>query len=164
MHAPQLTVTREKRVLDQELLRRLETILKNERSGVLATCGRDRPLTNIMAFACTADLKTIVLATPRETTKYRNMAENPWVSLLIGGSKSGREPDFSAPVLTFAARAVEVKDGQERIELGRLFVDRHPELAEFIALASTALMRLDVESIRLVERFQAVTEIVLEAP
>jgi nitroimidazol reductase NimA-like FMN-containing flavoprotein (pyridoxamine 5'-phosphate oxidase superfamily) len=137
----------------------LETILRDRRSGVLATSLGDVPLCSQMAFAASEDLRSLIVVTPRSTTKYDNMAANPNVSFLVSTVRNAPSDSGEATALTVAASARELAEA-EREHAATIFTRKHPELAEFAAAPGSAVMALRVESFTLVDNFQRVTRIV----
>jgi general stress protein 26 len=78
-------------------------LLTAQKLGILATLGQAYPYQNIVAFAASGDLKNILFATKRSTSKYRNLKSRKRVAIFID-DRSNRETDFQQA--TGAARAV----------------------------------------------------------
>ena len=145
-------------IADPAAHKTLEEILTGQRSGVLATSFMDIPLCSQMAFAMENDLRTMIIVTPRQSTKYDNMSANPNVSFLVSTAKNDPADPGSAQSLTVTAFATEL-DGERRHQAVSLFSRRHPNLSAFAAASSSAVMELKVDSYSLVNNFQLVTRI-----
>jgi nitroimidazol reductase NimA-like FMN-containing flavoprotein (pyridoxamine 5'-phosphate oxidase superfamily) len=143
---------------DPEIRKTVQTILNEQRSGVLASSFMDIPVCSQMAFAVEEDLRTLIIVTPRKTTKFDNMSSNPNVSFLLSTAKNGPSDPGSAQSLTVTAFATEL-DGERRHQAVSLFSRRHPNLSAFAAASSSAVMELKVDSYSLVNNFQQVTRI-----
>lgn len=136
----------------------LRTLLTSQPLAVLSTEGEGQPYASLVAYAVTEDLKAILFATTRATRKYRNLAGNPRVSLLID-NRSNTEEDFhGAMAATVLGAAREDPEGGAS-GLCSMFLARHPHLQEFLASPTCAFLRVDVGSYYLVRRFQEVLEI-----
>ena len=135
----------------------LRTLLKTQRLAVVATQQGGHPYTSLVAFDASEDLRRIVFVTSRATTKYRNLSEAPYVSLLID-SRTHSVEDFTAgAAVTVLGRAAEISDKQGA-PLLEGFLRKHPHLETFARAPSTALCGVEVEKYVLVTRFQHVVE------
>ncbi len=135
----------------------LRTLLKTQPLAVVATQQGGHPYTSLVAFAASEDLHRIVFVTSRATTKYRNLSETPYVSLLID-SRTHSVEDFTAgAAVTVLGRAAEIADKQGSTLLEG-FLRKHSHLEAFALAPSTALCGVDVDRYILVTRFQHVVE------
>jgi hypothetical protein len=80
----------------------------------------DIPLCSQMAFAAAQDLRTLIVVTPRQDTKYDNMSSNPNVSFLVSTAKNDPSDPVRAQALTVTAFATEL-DGERRHQAVNLF-------------------------------------------
>jgi nitroimidazol reductase NimA-like FMN-containing flavoprotein (pyridoxamine 5'-phosphate oxidase superfamily) len=136
----------------------LGDLLASQRSAVLATESEGQPYCSLMACAVTGDLRRIILATARATRKYRNMAANPRVALLVD-NRTNQDSDLQeALAVTVMGQAREVR-GEERDQAEEVFLAKHPLLRDFVASPACALMQVQVEKYYLVRQFQQVTEV-----
>jgi nitroimidazol reductase NimA-like FMN-containing flavoprotein (pyridoxamine 5'-phosphate oxidase superfamily) len=136
---------------------RLKRLDRTQRHAVLATTGRSGPLTSLVAFALTRDGKGIVFATPRATTKYRNMLKDSRVALLIDSRENSGKDYLQAEAITVFGRAREVGRGRRWTKLATLLEHRHLALGPFIAAPTTALMFVTITRCVHVGGFQSMT-------
>jgi nitroimidazol reductase NimA-like FMN-containing flavoprotein (pyridoxamine 5'-phosphate oxidase superfamily) len=137
----------------------LRELFATQRLAVLATREEDgRPYANLMAFAVSDDLKTLLLVTGRATRKYANLRAESAVALLIDNRSHQASDIHEAMAVTVLGDAEEVS-GVERDRLLPAYLDKHPHLKEFASSPSCALFRVNVRSYYLVRRFQEVTEL-----
>ncbi len=135
----------------------LRTLLTTQPLAVVATQQGGHPYTSLVAFAASEDLRRIVFFTSRATTKYRNLSEVPYVSLLID-SRTHSVEDFTAgAAVTVLGRVAEIGDKQGAALLDG-FLRKHPHLEVFVRAPSTALCGVEVATYVLVTRFQHVVE------
>lgn len=127
------------------------------RFGVLATSDKGKPYTSLIAFALTPDRHTLVFATSRATSKYRNICGQPAVSILLDDRSQNADDLHRARAVTLIGTAKEVSAAAQRKEYRLMYVNRHPELASFIDEPDTALVAVTVRQALHVARFQDVS-------
>jgi len=133
----------------------LGRLFASQRLAVLATQSAGQPYSNLVAFCEAGNLQYLLFATSRNTRKYANLVASPLVSLLID-SRSNQDSDFrEAIAVTAIGRAEEVK-GPEKERLLRLYLEKHPHLAEFVKSPDNTLFRVKVSDYKVVSEFQRV--------
>jgi nitroimidazol reductase NimA-like FMN-containing flavoprotein (pyridoxamine 5'-phosphate oxidase superfamily) len=143
----------------QRVASALRDLFASQRLAVLATREDDgQPYANLMAFAVSEDLRTVLLVTGRATRKYANLTAEPRVALLID-NRSHQASDIHEAMAATVLGAAEEVSGVERERLLPVYLARHPHLEAFASSPSCALFRVDVRSYYLVRRFQEVTEL-----
>ncbi len=111
-----------------------------------------------MAFAASGDLKNILFATKRSTSKYKNLKRRKRVAIFID-DRSNRETDFQqATGITAIGRALELR-GRNREKFAKLFLRKHPSLREFLSASDCALFTIQVRAFYVVLHFQDVFEV-----
>ena len=141
-----------------QLKETIKGILDSQKLSVLATQGEEKPYGSLVAFAATADLKTILFATTRATRKYANLLIHASVAMVID-TRTNRTADFSdAAAVTVLGEVAEVPDRERQKFLG-LYLEKHPFLKEFIEAPTTAFLRVKVEKYIMVSQFQNVQEL-----
>lgn len=137
---------------------RLRTLNKKERHAALATHSGRQPYTSLVAFALTPDGGGVLFATPRKTTKYKNIMRNKNVSFLIDTRANTPKGYMDSEAVTILGTAAPIRKGKRRDELAGIFIRKHPELAEFVNAPSTAMVFVSIQKIIHAGRFQRVTE------
>jgi nitroimidazol reductase NimA-like FMN-containing flavoprotein (pyridoxamine 5'-phosphate oxidase superfamily) len=141
----------------------IQRIFASQLLAVLASAGEHGyPYTSLVAFCATDDLRYLLFATDRFTRKYRNMEENPHVSLLIDNRNNSPSDLQNAAAVTAVGKAFRVMAG-ERAVFREIFLSKVPDLKNFLGEPSTALMKVETEYYYLVSRFQKVREISMKA-
>jgi nitroimidazol reductase NimA-like FMN-containing flavoprotein (pyridoxamine 5'-phosphate oxidase superfamily) len=139
------------------VLARLKRFDRTQRHAVLATALNYRPHASLVAFALTPDRRGLLFATPKGTTKYRNMLKNSRVSLVVDNRENSKADYLGAEACTIFGRAREVRKKQERTALAGVLARKHPALREFIDAPTTALILVRIERCLHIGRFQTVT-------
>ena len=121
-----------------DLLSRLFT---TQQLGVLSTDLEGQPYSNLVAFAATEDLKSLVFVTNRNTSKYANIISNPKVAMMID-SRTNKQSDFNSAVAVTILGTAEEIAGNERDHLLERYIAKHPHLADFVSRPYQALMRV----------------------
>lgn len=121
----------------------LNPLLMSQRLAVLSTYYDGQPYSNLVAFAATSDLRRIIFTTSRNTRKYGNLRENKKVAMLIDSRKNETSDFDNAFALTAIGLAQETTR-DERNLLSKLYLAKHPYLAEFLNMSDSALVRVAV--------------------
>ena len=144
-----------------QLKKLLKELFRSQLFAALATQQLTRPYNNLIAFAATDDLKSILFATRRQTNKYANLLSNNSVSVLID-NRTNRDSDFrSAVAVTATGTAEEVKDDQDD-GLLQLYLVKHHNMEKFVHSPDSALFRIRVKRYYIVRNFQEVIELKIE--
>jgi len=105
----------------------LRDLFDSQRSAVLATQEEGQPYLSLMAFAATADLSCIIVATDRHSRKYANLKADSRVALLMDNRANTAADTETAVAVTAIGRAAEAPL-EEREALFSLFLAKHPIL------------------------------------
>lgn len=146
-----------------DALERVGELLRGQRFAALATNAAQAPYLNLVAFAVSEDLRSVVFSTMRATRKFSNLRNDPHVAMLFD-DRTNEETDLQQAVAATAVGAGEVVEGEERERCASLLLTRHPHLASFVSSPDCAIIRVDVDTYHAVVRFQDVYEIRLSGP
>ena len=141
-----------------QLKETIKALFDSQKLAVLATQGEVRPYGSLVAFAATEDMKSILFATTRATRKYANLLKNRGVAMVID-TRTNQTADFAdAAAVTALGDVEEIADHEEQ-ELANIYLDKHPNLREFVESPTTALLRVNIKTYIMVSRFQNVQEL-----
>ena len=136
----------------------LKELFSSQRLAVLATQDKRQPYGNLVAFMATEDLKHLLFATTRATRKYTNISRNPRIAMVVD-NRSNQEADFHQAAAVTATGLVKEVEDSERERFQRLYLSKHPYLKEFVSAPTCALLKVEVETYYVVNRFQNVMEL-----
>jgi heme iron utilization protein len=120
----------------------LREVIGTQYFAVLNTVGQGLPHSNLVSFAATDDLRSVVFVTGRNTRKYRNIQDNAQISLLIDNRTNKPSDTSRATAITAVGTAREATDDRSRLQA--IFLARHPQLRHFVEAPDSAIMLLTV--------------------
>jgi nitroimidazol reductase NimA-like FMN-containing flavoprotein (pyridoxamine 5'-phosphate oxidase superfamily) len=138
--------------MNTEMLRKMKSMVRDHHTCVLATVSEGRPHCSLMAYVADDACEEIYMATPRATTKYKNLTRNPRVSLLIDtrANHPGKgPPDVRA--LTISGEFRPIQDRDERAWVVARLTAAHPYLKDFMEGESAEPVAVKVVSFLLLE-------------
>jgi nitroimidazol reductase NimA-like FMN-containing flavoprotein (pyridoxamine 5'-phosphate oxidase superfamily) len=133
------------------VIEKMKALVREKDSCVLATVSGGRPHCSLMSYITDAECREIFMVTDPRTKKYRNLQENPWVSLLIDTREEGRDIALGQKkALTISGLYQEIAPARER-EIRVQFVSRHPQLRELVEDPEAVMISIRVDSFQLLE-------------
>jgi heme iron utilization protein len=111
--------------------------------AVLATQSEGQPYTNLMAFAETDDLRSLIFVTSKTTRKYANTLANKKVAVLID-SRTNNASDLQTAVAVTALGTIEEVAEHKKDDLAGIYLAKHPQLTHFERNSKNALMKINV--------------------
>jgi len=129
------------------MLEEMKALAKEKDICVLATVSGGNPHCSLMVYATDDDCREIYMVTHKETKKYRNLIENPSVSLLIDTREEhvgSRRPQAKALTVTGLFQRID-EESKKALARARL-LERHPHLAGFLDQADAELLCIKVTS------------------
>jgi uncharacterized pyridoxamine 5'-phosphate oxidase family protein len=120
----------------------LREIVSTQYFAVLNTIGQGLPHSNLVSFAATEDLKSLVFVTGRNTRKYRNVQDNHNVSLLVDNRTN--RPSDTSQAIAIAAIGIAREEIDNRSLLRDIFLARHPQLRQFVEAPDSAIMLVTI--------------------
>ena len=119
---------------------------------VLATVAGRKPHCSLMAYVTDENCEEIYMVTHRNTHKYKNLMENPSVSILI--DTRDISPRAEAKALTVEGVYAAIKNEEKRAKIQAKLLAVHPHLAEFINHPETEILCVKIESFLLLSGLQ----------
>jgi nitroimidazol reductase NimA-like FMN-containing flavoprotein (pyridoxamine 5'-phosphate oxidase superfamily) len=118
---------------DIRMLITMKSITHEMSACVLATVSSQKPYCSIMSYVTDDACHNIYMASSRNTKKYRNLKENPAVSILIDNREAGAmNKDVPIKALTVEGVFHEILDRDEKEIISLKLRERHPGLKEFM--------------------------------
>ncbi|MFW9852627.1 MAG: pyridoxamine 5'-phosphate oxidase family protein, partial [Candidatus Thorarchaeota archaeon] len=124
---------------DLDTKMRINNLLESQLFCVLTTNLKDSnfPYSSLIAFFHTPDLKHIYFATSRKTTKFANLLSDPKVCIFFD-NRSNELEDVIETVSATVLGKVEELNKEREIELISQFIDKYPQLKDFVQNIDTA--------------------------
>jgi uncharacterized pyridoxamine 5'-phosphate oxidase family protein len=120
----------------------LREVIGTQYFAVLNSLGDGLPYSNLVSFAMSEDLRSLVFVTDRNTRKYRNIKENQNISLLIDNRTNQPSDVSQAIAVTVIGTARE--ETENRSSLQTVFLTRHPHLQQFVDNPDNAMILVTV--------------------
>jgi uncharacterized pyridoxamine 5'-phosphate oxidase family protein len=120
----------------------LREVIGTQYFAVLNSLGDGLPYSNLVSFAISEDLRSLVFVTDRNTRKYRNIQENKNISLLIDNRTNQPSDVSQAIAITVIGTARE--ETEKRSSLQAVFLTRHPHLQQFVDNPNNAMILVTV--------------------
>jgi general stress protein 26 len=112
------------------MLAEMKALAKHKNICVLATVAGGKPYCSLMAYATDDACTEIYMTTPRATRKFRNLSQNPAVSLLIDTREES--PRDTARALTIEGDCAVLEKGLKKQAVQSRLIAAHPHLRSFI--------------------------------
>jgi uncharacterized pyridoxamine 5'-phosphate oxidase family protein len=120
----------------------LREVVSTQYFAVLNTIGQGLPHSNLVSFAATDDLRSIVFVTGRNTRKYRNIQDNHNISLPIDSRTN--KPSDTSQAIVIAAIGIAREEIDNKSLLRDIFLARYPQLRHFVEAPDSAIMLVTV--------------------
>ena len=134
------------------MLKEMKALAKEKNICVLATVTGDKPYCSLMAYVTDENCEEIYMVTLRNTQKYKNLTENPAVSLLIDTrEKSSRS---GAKALTVEGVYAEIESEEKRKKVQAKLLDVHPHLLGLIDHPESEILCVKIRSFLLLNGLQ----------
>ncbi len=126
--------------------------MRQQDACVLATASENRPYCSLMAYATNTTCDEIYIMTLNEGRKYKNLCENPAVSLLIDTRQGSLDFDPAETLaLTVSGRFDRVLKETERERIRNILLLKHPGLKAFFENPKGEPVKISIESYLLLE-------------
>jgi heme iron utilization protein len=127
----------------------IEDIFKIRRFAVLATEGDGQPHASLIAVTPMEGFRKLIFATYRDTRKYRNLANNGKVAVLVESININSSGLQEGSVLTAFGQVEEIGIIEKNIVF-EAHLERHPELLSFMESGDCSLVRIKVDKYQIV--------------
>jgi nitroimidazol reductase NimA-like FMN-containing flavoprotein (pyridoxamine 5'-phosphate oxidase superfamily) len=134
------------------MLAEMKALAREKNICVLATVGGQKPHCSLMAYATDENCTEIYMVTHKNTNKYKNLMENPSVSLLIDTREIS--PRTKAKALTVEGVCTAIKREEKRKKVHTRLLEVHPHLAEFINHPEAEILGVRIQSFLLLDGLQ----------
>jgi len=134
------------------MLEKMKDLVRSQAVCVLATVSGDQPHCSLMSYATDAHCREMFMVTFRDTKKYRNLTDNPAISLLIDTREEDRgDKRYQTRALTVNGMFEEVKDQTKRAMIKARLLERHPHLVVLTDSPDAEYFVVRIKSMQLLE-------------
>ena len=130
----------------------IKILIHNRRHCVLATSAGDVPYCSLMAYTTDNTGTRFFMVTLRNSRKYKNIVDNPRVSLLIDSREVS--PRSNQKALTIEGVCAAIKSEEKRKAVQAKLLGVHPHLSEFISHPKAEILCVRIHSFLLLHGLQ----------
>jgi nitroimidazol reductase NimA-like FMN-containing flavoprotein (pyridoxamine 5'-phosphate oxidase superfamily) len=134
------------------MLKEMKTLAKEKNICVLATVAGDKPYCSLMAYVTDENCEEIYMVTLRNTQKYKNLTENPAVSLLIDTREKSQRSGAKALTVEGVYSKIQSEEKRKQVQAKLLAV--HPQLVGLINHPETEILCVKIRSFLLLNGLQ----------
>ena len=127
----------------------IQHVLDTSQFATLATQSDGQPHVSLMAFIPIDGIRYLIVATYRNTLKYRNLISDGRVAMLIDNRAESQSAGHRNLVLTAHGIASEVPNGDRKV-VEQAYLARHSNLGAFLASPECVLLRVAVSAYEVV--------------
>ena len=133
------------------MIQKMKALVRAKDSCVLATVSSGKPHCSLMSYITDPECREIFMVTHSHTRKYKNLQENPCVSLLIDTREEDRNLAVGQKKALTISGTFQKVDPTRRKEIREQFLARHPQLKELADDPEAVLISIRVQSFQLLE-------------
>lgn len=134
------------------MLDKMKALVGEKDMCVLATVSNNRPHCSLMAYVANEACTEIYMVTFKDTKKFRNLRENPWVSLLIDTREEDRGSRRSqAKAITVTGVFEQIGDDNLRHQIREALMSRHAQLEGFADHPDAEVFSIQIHSFLLLD-------------
>ncbi|MBW2603884.1 MAG: pyridoxamine 5'-phosphate oxidase family protein [Deltaproteobacteria bacterium] len=126
------------------MLEKMKNFVRDKNICVLSTVSGNKPYCSLMAYITDATCEEIYMVTLKNTTKFNNLQNNPWVSLLIDSRKT--QPRSKAQALTIDGVFAPLDDENKENRIRNNMLKSFPHMKDFIHHPESELIRIKINS------------------
>ena len=131
------------------MLEKMKHFVKEENMCVLSTVSKNKPYCSLMAYITDATCEEIYMVTHKNTTKFKNLQENSWVSLLIDSRKT--QPRSKVKALTINGVYIPFAHENKKQTVRDRMLTSFPHMIDFIHHPESELIRIKINSFLLLD-------------
>ena len=133
------------------MIEKMKDLVQKMNTCVLATASSSKPHCSLMSYIADPECREIYMVTHRQTKKYANLRENPWVSLLIDTREEDSHKEIGQKkALTITGAFQKIDPGKKDAVRAR-FLKKLPQLKELIDDPDAEIISIRVHSFQLLE-------------
>ena len=126
------------------MLEKMQALAREKNSCVLATIIDSKPYCSLMAYVTNSACTEIYMVTHRQTQKFKNLAANPAVSLMIDNRDTS--PRTAARAMTVEGVFQKITDSTKELEVRRKLLSAHPHLDVFMSHPEAEVFQIKIKS------------------
>lgn len=131
------------------MLEKIKDFVRNKNIAVLSTASGNKPRCSLMAYITNETCEEIYMVSHKNTTKFNNLQNNPFVSLLIDSRET--KPRSNAQALTIEGVFVPLLDENNKQKIKERMLKSFPHMKDFIQHPESEIIRIKINSFLLLK-------------
>ncbi|MEJ2724129.1 MAG: pyridoxamine 5'-phosphate oxidase family protein [Deltaproteobacteria bacterium] len=133
-------------------IEKMKELARDKDVCVLATASEGTPHCSLMAYVVDDGCNEVYMATFKNTKKFKNLMENPNVSLLVDTREEHDGPlRPEAKAMTVDGTFQQIQDEKKKNWIRAKLLERHPYLEEFLAHPDAEVFCIKIRSFLLLD-------------
>lgn len=135
------------------MIEEMKSLVEQKKTCVLATASDNNPHCSLMAYVTDDNCGEIYMITGRNTKKFRNLSENPSVSLLIDTREEdyGSESPGGVRAITVSGVFTPLHDENKESLIRAKMTSRHPNIKDLIEQPDSEILCIKIISFLLLK-------------
>ena len=133
------------------MIEKMKAMVLKKDTCVLATVSSGRPHCSLMSYIADSDCREIYMVTHPQTKKYKNLLENPWVSLLIDTREEDPQAEIGQKKALTITGIFQKTDPGKKASIRSQFLKKHPQLKDLIQDPGAEIISIRIQSFQLLE-------------
>lgn len=130
----------------------MKALVREKDICVLATASENKPHCSLMAYVADSQCTTIYMVTHKDSKKYSNLTENPWVSLLVDTRDESLSSErVKTMALTVSGIFEPILDVGHKDRIRAKLLERHPHMEQFAQDQDAEVFSIRIKSFLLLE-------------
>lgn len=130
----------------------IQELIQANKICVMATVSEGAPHCSLMSYAADDACREIYMATHKDTKKYRNLENNPSVSILVDSREDrAAGPSAQTKALTISGKLERKIDENKMAAARAQLFEKHAELREIFNDPNTAILVVKIQAVQLLD-------------
>ena len=134
------------------MLDEIKALVREKNICVLATVAGQKPYCSLMAYVSDDNCEEIYMVTHKNTNKYKNLIQNPSISILIDSRE--QSPRSQAKALTVEGVFCKIEKAEKRRQVAAKLLQAHPHLETFMQHPEADVFCVKISSFLLLDGLQ----------
>lgn len=129
---------------------KIKQLIKTQKACVLATASEGKPYCSLMAYIADENCRSIYMVSKRNSRKFKNLLDNPWVSLMIDTRNETSDAEEQI-ALTIEGVFEPIVEDNKRESIKNRLLKIHPYIKSFLELPDAEIFCIRIKAFLLLD-------------